>query len=88
MLATPYDWSGVATDAAAWIGGHSPRAPGAGRSDQILKALLTPGAHVVSVEGLTFVGETDDIPWHVRQHDRSHTVYRVHAIAAQKNVAP
>ena len=83
LLASPYDWSPAVTEPPAWIGGHSPRAPGAGRSDAILRALLTPGGHVASVEGLELTAEADDVPWQVRHHERSLTTYRLHMVAAR-----
>ena len=82
LLAAPYDWSGAVTQPPAWIGGHSVRAAGEGSSAAILRALLTPGAHPASLEGIRIVGELDDLPWFVRMHDRSVTLYRLHAVAA------
>ena len=67
----------------AWIGGHSPRAPGAGDSGAVLRDLLTPGAHPAGVEGFRITGEADDVRWPVRLHERSTTVYRMHLLAAE-----
>ncbi len=83
LLATPYDWSGQATSPEGWVGGHSPRSPGGGASEPVLRALLTPGAHAASVEGLRITAELDSVPWHVRLHDRSTNFYRLHLVAAQ-----
>jgi SAM-dependent methyltransferase/uncharacterized protein YbaR (Trm112 family) len=83
LLASPYDWSGGATSPGAWIGGHSPRSDGAGRSESVLRALLTPGAHAVSVAGLELAGELDDVPWRVRLHDRHTASYRLHVVHAK-----
>ena len=82
LLAAPYDWSGAVASPEAWIGGHSPRSAREGRSEAVLRALLTPGAHPVSVEGLRLVSEMDDVPWQVRVHDRSTTTYRLHLLTA------
>jgi SAM-dependent methyltransferase/uncharacterized protein YbaR (Trm112 family) len=85
LLAAPYDWTPGATAIEAWIGGHSPRSLGGGSSDSVLRALLTPGAHPVSVDGLRLVAERDDIPWTVRMHDRSVVTYRLHMVVAVRS---
>lgn len=82
LLATPYDWSSAVTHPAAWIGGHSPRAPGSGSGAEVLRALLTPGAHPASLDGVRILGELGDVPWTVRMHERAHCAYRLHAMAA------
>jgi len=82
VMSTPYDWSGNTTDIEAWIGGHSPRSPGGGASEPVLRALLTPGGHAVSVDGLELVGEAEDVGWQVRLHDRHVAAYKVHLVAA------
>ncbi len=86
VVATPYDWSPAATTIDAWIGGHSPRSPGAGASEAILRALLTPGGHPASVAELRLVAERDRVPWTVRLHDRSTVLYHLHLVAATKPV--
>jgi SAM-dependent methyltransferase/uncharacterized protein YbaR (Trm112 family) len=82
ILSTPYDWSPSATPVEAWLGGHSQRGPGAGASEPVLRALLTPGAHPAAIAGLEILGEDLDIPWSVRLHDRAAICYRVHGLAA------
>ena len=84
LLGSPYDWTPAATPIEAWVGGHSPRSLGGGRSDAVLRALLTPGAHPASVEGLELLAEQDEVPWSVRMHDRSHVVYRLHLAVARR----
>lgn len=84
LLATPYDWSGSVTPPEAWIGGHSPRAPGEGAGARILRALLTPGEHPAALTEMQVVGDRDDIPWTVRMHERSYSQYRLHALAARR----
>jgi SAM-dependent methyltransferase/uncharacterized protein YbaR (Trm112 family) len=84
LLAVPYDWSGSATPAENWIGGHSQRGAGAGASEPLLRALLTPGAHPQSLADLELVHEIEGIDWHVRLHDRSSVRYSSHALIAQK----
>jgi len=88
LLTSPYDWSGTATLPEAWIGGHSPRSLGEGKSEPNLRALLTPGGHAASIDGLRLTGELDNIPWHVRLHDRSVATYRLHAVAAVAEALP
>lgn len=82
-LCTPYDWSGSATVPEAWFGGHSPRSAHAGNSADVLRTVLTPGANPASL-ATEILGEIDDLPWHVRLHERAVASYRVHALAARK----
>jgi len=84
ILATPYDWSSAATPVEAWIGGHSQRGPQRGESAIALRALLTPGAHPASVEGLGLVAEIEAVPWRVRLHDRSTVEYDAHLVVAER----
>jgi SAM-dependent methyltransferase len=84
LLSAPYDWAPSATVVDAWIGGHSPRALGDGSSAAVLRALLTPGGHPASVDGLVVRAELDDVPWGVRMHDRSVVQYRTHVVAAER----
>jgi SAM-dependent methyltransferase/uncharacterized protein YbaR (Trm112 family) len=83
LLATPFDWSGAVTAPSAWIGGHSPRAAGDGAGPAILKALLTPGAHSVSLDHLRVLGEIDRFRWTLRTHERSMTEYQLYGLAAR-----
>jgi SAM-dependent methyltransferase/uncharacterized protein YbaR (Trm112 family) len=83
-LSTPYDWTSAATMIEAWIGGHSPRSAAGGSSAEVLKALLTPGAHPGSIEGFELIGERDQVPWTVRIHQRSLVRYRLHLLAATR----
>jgi SAM-dependent methyltransferase len=85
VFACPYDWSPAATPLEAWLGGHSQRAPGAGSSAAVLRALLTPGAHPASIRGLELIAECDHLPWHVRLHERSTMTYEVHLAVARKS---
>lgn len=84
VIATPYDWSSAATPVEGWIGGHSQRGPQHGASEPLMRALLTPGAHPQSVEGLRLVGEHPGVPWHLRLHDRATMAYAVHVLATRK----
>lgn len=84
LLATPYDWSPVATRFEAWIGGHSQRGEGGGAGEPFLRTLLTPGAHPQAVESLAIRGEIAAFPWHTRLHERSSVAYRVHVMALEK----
>ena len=83
LLASPYDWTGAVTPPEAWIGGHSPRADGGGRSEAVLPALLREGAHPAAISGVRVLGQRDDVPWHVRTHERSVTAFRLHVLAAE-----
>jgi SAM-dependent methyltransferase len=83
VLCTPYDWSGAATPPEAWIGGHSQRGATRGAAEPVLRALLTPGAHPASVAGLRLEAEINDLPWHVRLHDRGTMAYRTHLVVAR-----
>lgn len=84
VLSCPYDWSSGATPLEAWLGGHSQRSPAAGSSDALLRSLLRPGTHGSSIKDLALTAEKDQIPWHVRLHDRSTMTYSSHVIAATK----
>ena len=84
VLSCPYDWSSGATPLEAWVGGHSQRSPAAGSSEALLRNLLTPGAHGSSINDLTLTAEKDQIPWHVRLHDRSATTYSSHVLVATR----
>jgi SAM-dependent methyltransferase len=85
LLATPYDWAAHATQPAAWIGGHSQRAPDAGAAEPFLRTLLSEGAHAQSVAGLTLLGEDTNWPWQTRLHDRSTVQYACHLLALWKS---
>lgn len=84
VIACPYDWSATATALEAWLGGHSQRSPLAGSSEEILRTLLTPGAHPSSVNGLKLMAERENLPWHVRLHDRSAMNYKLHLVVAER----
>ena len=78
------DWSPSATPLEHWLGGHSQRSPGAGASEPVLRALLTPGAHPQSVAGLQLEREMESLPWQVRTHDRAWMHYRTHLVVARR----
>ena len=82
-LACPYDWSPGATPVEAWIGGHSQRGPDKGAAEPLLRALLTPGAHPQSVDGLIIAGEIEGLPWLTRLHERSTVNYSTHVVAVR-----
>lgn len=84
VVACPYDWSPGATTVEAWLGGHSQRSPAGGASEAVLRALLTPGAHPGSINLLKLTGECDQVPWHVRLHERSTMSYKLHMVAAMR----
>jgi len=86
VVTSPYDWSAAATPIGTWLGGHSQRGPTHGASADVLRALLTPSGHPAAVPGLCLESEVDEVPWHVRLHDRSTVGYAVHLVAARKVV--
>lgn len=83
LLGTPFDWSTRATPVEAWIGGHSQRGAGEGAAEPLVRALLTAGAHPLSLEGL-LVHATADHAWHTRLHERSAVLYRSQLMAVRR----
>ena len=77
LLTTPYDWAANATEPARWMGGHSQRGPQGGASEPVLRATL-------EQFGLKPFAERDDIPWHLRLHDRAEMHYQLHMLACRK----
>lgn len=88
VICSPYDWSAAATPIETWLGGHSQRGPAHGDGATVLRALLTPGGHPAVVPGLRLTAEIDEVPWHVRIHDRSAVTYAVHLVLARKDAGP
>ena len=88
VLSCPYDWSAGATPLEAWMGGHSQRSPAAGSSAAMVRSLLTPGANSSSINDLTLTAELDQLPWHVRLHDRSIVSYLAHLVVATRCTPP
>ena len=84
ILACPYDWSPAATLLESWIGGHSQRGAHRGASEQMLRLLLTPGAHPASLDRVRIIAEEEALPWHARLHDRSTVDYRTHLVVVEK----
>ena len=84
VLTCPYDWAAGATPLEGWLGGHSQRSPSGGSSEAVVRALLTPPG----AQGLRLSAERDDLPWHVRLHDRSTMTYRLHLMVAARPVRP
>jgi len=84
VLTCPYDWSPSATPVEAWLGGHSQRSEKTGACEPVLRILLTPGAHPNSLNTLKLLVERDNLPWHVRLHDRSTMTYSLHLVVAER----
>lgn len=84
IIATPFDWSPSVTPIQAWIGGHSPRGFFRGDSEEILRSILTPGSHPVSIDGFSIVAERRDVPWHVRIHDRAIMKYTLQLVIVER----
>ncbi|MGF1583635.1 MAG: methyltransferase domain-containing protein [Gemmataceae bacterium] len=83
QLTSPYDWTTAATPLECWIGGHSQRGPYRGSPEMLLRAILTPGAHLQSLPNVQIVTEICDFPWTVRLHERSVVNYRVHGLVVE-----
>ncbi|NJL60052.1 MAG: methyltransferase domain-containing protein, partial [Desulfobacteraceae bacterium] len=63
ILSTPYDWSAAVTPMESWIGGHSQRSQKRGSPEDMLRLLLTKGAHPQSVEKMKIISELRAVPW-------------------------
>ena len=87
VLGCPYDWSPAATPVEAWLGGHSQRSPLRGSPEAMLRMLLTPDAHPASINTLKMAEEREDLTWHVRLHERSAMVYKLHLVVAKARKA-
>lgn len=82
LFSVPFDWSAQVTPPEAWIGGHSQRGPHSGAAEELLDGLLSDGN--LSAGALRKQGDSADVPWHVRLHDRSCMHYRAHMVAARR----
>lgn len=78
ILATPFDWAAGATEAAAWLGGHSQRSAHGGSSLTELRRVLSPECAAGIDTGLTIEAEIDQMKWRLRNHERAHTEYDVY----------
>ncbi|MCG8422815.1 MAG: methyltransferase domain-containing protein [Proteobacteria bacterium] len=87
MMSCPYDWSPAVTPVQAWIGGHSQRGHDRGSSAHVVRQLLTDGALPSSISGLELEAEIDNVPWHVRMHERSIVSYKSHLVVARTQTA-
>jgi SAM-dependent methyltransferase len=87
VIACPYDWTSAVTPLESWIGGHSQRSKTQGASEPMLRSLVTPQAHPLSLNDLELKGEIEHQPWSLRLHDRSQSVYSTHLIAVQKRAS-
>ncbi|MFT3765659.1 MAG: methyltransferase domain-containing protein [Minicystis sp.] len=85
VICSPYDWSAAATPMETWLGGHSQRGAAHGDGAAVLRALLTQSGHPAAIPGLRLEAEIEEVPWHVRLHDRSTVGYGVHVVAARKD---
>ena len=83
VVGCPYDWSSAVAQTQTWLGGHSPRGFFDGDSPQVLRAILTPGKHPVSLEGVRIVADDPAVPWQVRMHERYTAMYTVDVVAAE-----
>jgi SAM-dependent methyltransferase/uncharacterized protein YbaR (Trm112 family) len=84
VLSVPFDWSGQVTPPEAWLGGHSQRAAHGGDPIAIFDMLLTDGP--LAAGGLRRAMPAQEVPWHVRLHDRSCMKYSAHLVLARKTM--
>jgi len=84
-LTSPYEWTQRATPIAQWIGGHSQRANHQGNPHELLHSLLFSPTDKGGL-GLTLLHNIDNIPWHLRLHQRGEMHYNLHAVIAKKNI--
>lgn len=75
ILASPYDWSASATSPAAWIGGHSQRAPTGGSSSGIVRGLIGGEKAPGGTAALRLECDLGDVTWRLRLHDRAAIQY-------------
>lgn len=81
VIASPFDWSSVATPFEAWIGGHSQRGPLGGSSQAELERIL--GPQDPGKLGLRCVA-TGEAAWAIHVHERATMQYRTFLAAARK----
>ena len=81
VLASPFDWSSVATPFESWIGGHSQRGPLGGSSQAELERIL--GPQDPGKLSLRCVG-TGEAAWAIHVHERATMQYRTFLAAARK----
>lgn len=84
LLSCPYDWASSATAVEQWIGGHSQRGPLSGDPVPTLRSWLNSLAESQSKFRLRITSERDNVPWHVRMHDRSCVEYQLHLVRMDK----
>ena len=81
LIASPFDWSSVATPFESWIGGHTQRGPMGGSSQAELERIL--GPQDPGNLGLRCVG-TGEAEWAIHVHERATMRYRTFLAAARK----
>lgn len=79
-LATPYDWTASVTAPEQWLGGHSQRDALEGRSERVMRKVLSPAAEAGVDTRLVIEAEDDAVPWTLRLNDRATMHYRVHLL--------
>lgn len=87
ILATPFDWAAGATEAAAWLGGHSQRYGHQGSSLEEFRRVLSPSCDAGVDTGLLIEAEADNVKWRLRTHERSHTEYDVYLARLRRKSA-
>lgn len=87
ILATPFDWAAGATEAGAWLGGHSQRSAHQGSSLEELRRVLSPECAAGIDTGLYIEAERDNVPWRLRIHERAVTEYSVYLARLRRRSA-
>jgi SAM-dependent methyltransferase/uncharacterized protein YbaR (Trm112 family) len=87
ILATPFDWAAGATEAAAWLGGHSQRSTHQGSSLAELRRVLSPDCQAGIDTGLTIEAEQDAVKWRLQTNERSATEYDVYLARLRRKLA-
>jgi uncharacterized protein YbaR (Trm112 family)/SAM-dependent methyltransferase len=81
-IASPFDWSTVATPFESWLGGHTQRGPLKGSSQAELERIL--GATDPAGLGVRMIGHSE-AHWAIPVHERATMQYRTFIAAARKN---
>ena len=84
VVGCPYDWSSAVGQPQTWLGGHSPRGFFDGDSPRVLRAILTPGKHPVSLDGVRIIADAPALPWQVRMHERYTAMYGVDVVVVER----
>jgi SAM-dependent methyltransferase len=87
ILGTPFDWAAGATEASAWLGGHSQRSAHQGSSLAELRRILSPDCQAGIDTGLVIESERDGVKWRLQTNERSATEYDVYLARLRRKPA-